>query len=889
VRISGWRAALRIARREAWRAKARSVLVIALIGLPIFALASADVVYRTWQLNAGQRITRQIGSADAWLQWVGGDVKQSATADASMISNAGTGSAPGRLQLLAALPPGSRAIVDNAASGVTRVRTRAGIAETRLVGLDYTDPIAHGLVRQVSGRAPRSASEVALTTALARMLNLRVGDSMHTVAPIATLNVVGIVADASYRDDQTAYTLASAVPVSTTTGVGPTWLIRTPGPVTWAQVQGLNRLGYLVVSRFVYLHSPHLSDIPAYESPSPTVGAQVLASGAVVSGMALLEIVLLAGPAFAVGARRQRRDLALVAAVGGNRSQLRNVVLSTGIVLGAAAGLVSVLAALAAAAIAVPVLSGHVDKLPGPFDVHPVDLLVLATVGLVTALAAAVFPARAAARLDVMAALAGRRGTVTTRKRIPVIGAVIAAIGVLVAFGAVTAATNASVFLAGIALGEIGLVMCTPSMLGLAARAGTRLPLSGRIAVRDAARNRSSAAPAVAAVMASVIGAVAIVLGVSSANDQDRRNYLPTLAMNEAYVGLNDQTSPNPAQVAAVLRAKLPADSVVVVDQPEDACAQMSTETTSCTSTTVTAKLPAGLRSRYRGGGFPGVLIDDGSGVSALFAASVPAAVAALRSGEAVVVDPGALHAGTLTLTLTKTTTSTTATTLLPDQARDIVVPAVAVTDGVASTQVILPPALARQLGIDAQPISVLARDTSEPTDAQQQAVRAALRDIGSDGVLYVETGFVNPSAWQLYALVAVAVLIAVGAAIIATALTNADSRPDLVTLAAIGASPRTRRRLSLARAAVVSGIGTAVGAVAGFVPALAWVHSAHRVPSIGLGGGGFFSGDTQVVRLHLVVPWLPIVVLLLAIPVLAAVIAGLTTRSRLPSERVPA
>ena len=37
-----WRATLRIARREAWRNKGRSLLVIALIGLPVLVLAGAD-------------------------------------------------------------------------------------------------------------------------------------------------------------------------------------------------------------------------------------------------------------------------------------------------------------------------------------------------------------------------------------------------------------------------------------------------------------------------------------------------------------------------------------------------------------------------------------------------------------------------------------------------------------------------------------------------------------------------------------------------------------------------------------------------------------------------------------------------------------------------------
>jgi putative ABC transport system permease protein len=56
----------------------------------------------------------------------------------------------------------------------------------------------------------------------------------------------------------------------------------------------------------------------------------------VVAGLALLEVVLLAGPAFAVSARRRQRQLALVAANGGTPAHVRRMVLADGVVLGLA-------------------------------------------------------------------------------------------------------------------------------------------------------------------------------------------------------------------------------------------------------------------------------------------------------------------------------------------------------------------------------------------------------------------------------------------------------------------------------------------------------------------------------------------------------------------------
>ena len=75
------------------------------------------------------------------------------------------------------------------------------------------------------------------------------------------------------------------------------------------------------------------------------------ALAAVIVGLGLLEVVLLAGTAFAVGARRQTRALGLVAASGGSARDIRRIVLAQGLVLGAlgAVGGVAVGALLAVA------------------------------------------------------------------------------------------------------------------------------------------------------------------------------------------------------------------------------------------------------------------------------------------------------------------------------------------------------------------------------------------------------------------------------------------------------------------------------------------------------------------------------------------------------------
>lgn len=50
-----WIAAIRIARRDAWRAKGRSALVLAMIALPIVGVSAADLTTRSAQLSPNRR------------------------------------------------------------------------------------------------------------------------------------------------------------------------------------------------------------------------------------------------------------------------------------------------------------------------------------------------------------------------------------------------------------------------------------------------------------------------------------------------------------------------------------------------------------------------------------------------------------------------------------------------------------------------------------------------------------------------------------------------------------------------------------------------------------------------------------------------------------------
>src|SRR5690606_19350556 len=70
--MSRLRATLRLAARQALRAKGASTLVVALVALPI-ALLSAGVVYTDSRVaTRDENLTAELGQTDAWIMVVGG-------------------------------------------------------------------------------------------------------------------------------------------------------------------------------------------------------------------------------------------------------------------------------------------------------------------------------------------------------------------------------------------------------------------------------------------------------------------------------------------------------------------------------------------------------------------------------------------------------------------------------------------------------------------------------------------------------------------------------------------------------------------------------------------------------------------------------------------------
>ncbi|CAO0829464.1 FtsX-like permease family protein OS=Streptomyces microflavus OX=1919 GN=G3I39_34075 PE=4 SV=1 [Streptomyces microflavus] len=144
-----------------------------------------------------------------------------------------------------------------------------------------------------------------------------------------------------------------------------------------------------------------------------------------------------------------------------------------------------------------------------------------------------------AGRQSILESLTGHRGTRRSSRVLPIVGSVVLAGGIAVAvYGGVSG--NTTLVAGGSVLAD-GLRL-HPGDRRLPRRLGRRLPLTPRIALRDAARNRGRTAPAVAADGGCSAGSVAIATYTSSSAAENDYDHQPNLTAGTAALMTFDTT-----------------------------------------------------------------------------------------------------------------------------------------------------------------------------------------------------------------------------------------------------------------------------------------------------------------------------------------------------------
>ena len=448
--VARW--AWRLFRRE-WR---QQILVLALLILTVAAAAfSVSAAYNVASLPGPQ-----FGSANHLMEFDGSDPKVLATDIAAARRAFGTIQVIGRRFVLI---PGSTQTVE------FRAQNPDG-------------PFSGPMIALTRGRYPSGAGQAAVTGQIAQTLQLRIGSPLSLGGHHQT--VTGIVENPSDLSDQ--FVLVSP------SGAGPPQSVtvllnaspasfgafrdRFGGPLVW-QAQGAGTQG--------------------------AVAGGML--GAVTVLLLLISLVAAAG--FAAIAARRQRQLGMLAAIGATRKQLRMVMVAGGAVVGVIAAVAGTVAGLAAWIVAAPGLetfAGHrIDRLNIPWDLIALGMLL----AVVTAIAAAWWPARAAARLPVMLALSARPPRPRPARRPAMLAALMIVAGV-VCLGLANQ-TRPPLIIAGALAITLGILFISPLAIRALAALGGRAPVTVRLALRDLGRQQARTGAALAA--------ISLALGISTA------------------------------------------------------------------------------------------------------------------------------------------------------------------------------------------------------------------------------------------------------------------------------------------------------------------------------------------------------------------------------------
>ncbi|WP_055621175.1 FtsX-like permease family protein [Streptomyces sp. JHA19] len=938
-----WRAAVRIARRDAWRSKGRSFLVLAMIALPILGVSALDLTVRSAELTPAQRMERTLGAADArFTDARTGGVAILQDPEGEQSTPAGDYSSPdtpwpdGPTDVTKTIPAGSTVLTDSI--GTAKLTTTHGLLQTEVRELAAADPVARGIMRLQEGRFPEKNDEIAATTRFLESSGLSVGSTLTARGFDRTYVISGAYELPSDLTAQQVNALPGAflAPYAKAVekaglpkpDISTTYLVKKAGGFTWNTVQGINAKGVLVTSRVVALDPPADSEVPLYERKdwanynSGGADAAALAAVGTVVGLAMLEICLLAGPAFAVGARRSRRQLGLVGANGGARSHIRAIVLSGGLVIGVAAALVGIVLALVLTFALRPLLEDYMGQRFGGFTVRPLELLAIAALAVLTGLLSAVIPAVTASRQTVLASLTGRRGVRRSNRVLPLVGFGAVLLGAAIGLYGSVVSDQFALVAGGSAIAELGVVAMTPALVGLFGRTSRWLPLSPRLALRDAVRNRGRTAPAVAAVLAAVAGTVAVSTYAASRDAQSLAEYRASLPYGAVAALVTEEGGRDVPAVRDAVQRTLPVDVRadvfrIAVGKPGcapydegEGCGRFDVVIPPANECPLWAASPDGsdpaekytkeqrraLAKDWRclspaGNGIyveEGLLVADAPLLKVL-GIDDPGAAKALADGKLLSFHrPQVDRNGTVGIRLI---TDPKAADRAAEQNKPVPgelksfpayqVPGSPDSYGVES---VLSPAAAKAAGLTTVPLGAVFSTDRMPSSEQRQRLDAEIAKLGSNVELTVEQGWVDENKLVLLALTVFAGLVTIGAAGIATGLAQADAEADLKTLAAVGAPPRVRRMLSGFQCGVIAAMGVVLGSAAGVLPAvglrLTEEREQMRSYQEALDQGWVGVGDAPP-YVPIVVPWETLAALLVAVPLGAALLAALVTRSR--------
>jgi putative ABC transport system permease protein len=467
--------AWRMFRRE-WR---QQVLVLALLTLAVAAaIFSVSAAY-----NVVPSSDARFGTADHRLTLAGSDPRRLAADIQAVRAWFGTVEVIGHRS---APVPGS----------VDSVELRAQ---------DPRGPYGAPMLALLKGRWPGAAGEVALTDTVAATFRVGLGGTLALDGRDRT--VVGLVENPGDLRDEFALVPPPLDAQQRTVTV----LVR-------ASRERASALPAAVQAQWDSRPECHatLICVTPGQSEQATAAAGVLGLTTVV----LLLVSLIAAAGFVVLAQRRLRQLGMLAAVGATGKHLRLVLLANGAVVGAVAALLGTAIALPAWIAVAPRLetaTGHrIDRFELPWWLIGAGMLL----ALVTATAAAWWPARAVARVPVTMALSARPPRPKPAHRSALAAGLLAAAGVACLAAGIDPRRDQvapPLVVTGVVTIVLALVLTGPPAIRALAAIGARSPVAVRLALRDLSRHQARSGAALAAISLGLAIPIAIVIAAAAA------------------------------------------------------------------------------------------------------------------------------------------------------------------------------------------------------------------------------------------------------------------------------------------------------------------------------------------------------------------------------------
>lgn len=842
--LAAHRSAARLARRELRRRPWRTALVVLLVALPVAAMVLGTSLLRTGRPPFDLEDRAVYGLADARVS-------------AGPPTSATPGTEPVRDQVLAAVPGAHTVLVEE-----VRGSLQGPVGKPRFVGLmgPADDPMVTARTTVRRGRLPRGAGEVAVSPRLADAWQLDVGSTLDLPTLALRATVVGIAHP--LVEARTDTINVGAMPDIALDQRSRSLFIRIPGDVA-AVDAGLRRLAEL---RNFSVPGRHRAAVAgnALELRGRYGGDAEVWWSMVIGALALAVSGIVIGAAFAVGARRQLRTLGILASNGASPAALRSVVLWQGAWAGLVGAGGGVLLGLIGLAAAWPWHDRFLSYEPGWFTVRVTDVVIIAALGILTAVMASHQPARSVSRLSIITSLAGRRPIAPVRRRVVLAGVAVMATGTgFLAVATVGSDSSASpnqqggfdLWAAIAVLGGLGLLFgsaaVAPGLVGIFDPIARRLRGSPLLALRSLGRQRARTGAVVAAVAAAAALAVSGSAVMSSVAEPEQ-TFVPDDVVLLHQIALTKRTD-------LARLAVRPPDQAVPVEQADAAA--------------VAAILPTAARLELTAP--RGYLIATPEVIDAFRLDATTQRL--LREHGAVRPRGGEGYPPELTIFGPPPEVRTVGQRV-PGLAGPTDVPGTVI--GPRSryrfvnqaTLISVERAASLQLTGDADPMVAFVSPTPLTAD-QRDALRdleqnrneGTLRLASTPGrsrtappeilqVLYVTPPEVSPLL--VYAILdGIALLFTGFVIVVGLALAAAETREEVEVLTAVGASPSTLRRLAGAKAALLALSGVALAIPTGLIPV--WV-----VRNASAGTSRF------------IIPWPSLGLLLVALPAAMAVLA---------------